>query len=610
MKKSTKPAASSKSLRPGASAPHSTRDSFVNMGARLGYGSANQASGGSYQIDYTSHNRWQLEAMYRSSWICGKAVDAIAEDMTKRGIEVTSEVDPGEIDQLMAFWNALRLGDKIADTIKWARLYGGAIAVMLIDGQDLSTPLRIETVNRDQFKGLQVLDRWCVNPSLSNLVTQLGPDLGLPMFYDVINDSMALKAAHIHYSRVIRIEGQDLPYWQRIGEMLWGQSVLERLYDRLLAFDSTTQGAAQLVYKAHLRTYKIEGLRDVIAMGGPGLEGLIKQIEFIRSTQTNEGMTLMDSSDTFEAHSYAFGGLDTVLLQFAQQLSGALNIPLTRLFGQSPSGLSATGENDIRVYYDGINQEQERRLRTGVDKLLRITYQSVFGKVLKTGSDFTFRPLWQLTEIEKGSLAGTVTTAVTAAFTSGMIDQQTAMKELRQSSRLTGVFTNISDAAIAASPDEIGGELGGELDEDEDEPAPKKGVKDAFAEAKIKREGDGKFGEKGGTGAVSVEHKTLARGIQSEVYSHAASAEATLQVVTRNDGYRAVSDVYVPEGDQGKGIGSSMYLKALESGPLLHEKSEGDNLTLAASRTRASLINKGLAESYSDPYGRTLLRRK
>ena len=254
---------------------------------------------------------------------------------------------------------------------------------------------------------------------------------------------------------VLSLDGQDLPYFQRIAENLWGQSVLERLFDRLLAFDSTTQGAAQLVYKAHLRTYKIEGLRDIIAAGGPILEGLVKQIDFIRSTQTNEGMTLMDSKDEFEAHSYAFGGLDAVLLQFAQQLSGALDIPLTRLFGQSPAGLNSTGESDLRTYYDGINQQQERRLRSGVETLLRLTYLSTFGKPMPDGSDFTFRPLWQLTEVEKGTLAAQLTTAITSACTSSIVGRQTALKELRQQSKLTGVWSNISDEDINAADNDV-----------------------------------------------------------------------------------------------------------------------------------------------------------
>lgn len=449
-----------------------TGDSFQNFEARLGYGTCNLTSQSDYSIDYLSRNRFRLEAQYRSSWICGKAIDLVAEDMTKAGIEINSEgMAPGQDELLTAYWKKLRIWKKLCETIKWARLYGGCIAVMLIDGQALETPLRIDTITKDQFKGLMVLDRWCMTPSLTNLVTELGPELGKPKYYDVLADGVALAKRRIHYSRVIRIEGQELPYWQRIAEMLWGQSVLERLWDRLLAFDSTTQGAAQLVYKAHLRTYKVDGLRDIIALGGPMLEGLIKQIDFIRRTQTNEGLTLMDTKDEFEAHQYTFSGLDTVLLQFSQQLSGALGIPLTKLFGQSPAGLNATGESDIRNYYDSINQEQESQLRPGIGTLLEVTHRSLFGAPLPEGTDFNFEPLWQMDETERATVAQNTTTAVTNAFSSGIIGQQTALKELRQASRASGVFTNISDETINAATDETNpmGEMGGPETDDEDD---------------------------------------------------------------------------------------------------------------------------------------------
>ena len=457
---------SNKALRSDARVAAATpaRDSFQNFQARIGYGAGSVADGGDYSIDYLSRNRYRLEAMYRSSWICGKAVDSVAEDMTKRGIEIVSEAEPGQIDKLLANWKTLKIWDKLCDTVKWSRLYGGAVAVLLIDGQNFSTPLRIETIGRDSFKGLLVLDRWLLQPSLSELVQELGPELGMPKFYELANlqNGVKLSQSKIHHSRVFRIDGQDLPFFQSIGENLWGQSVLERLFDRLLAFDSTTQGAAQLVYKAHLRTYKVEGLREIIAAGGKALEGLVKQIDFIRSTQTNEGMTLMDAKDEFEAHAYQFGGLDEILLQFAQQLSGALSIPLTRLFGQSPAGLSATGESDLRTYYDGIEQEQERRLRSGIDQLIAVSFRSMFGQTVPEGTDFTFRPLWQISESEKAAIGSSLTSAIASAQTSGIIGRQTALKELKQLSHVTGVFSNVTDEMIAAADDDVdAGEFAG-----------------------------------------------------------------------------------------------------------------------------------------------------
>lgn len=434
--------------RASAQAKRFTTDSFQNFAARVGIGTDNQSSGGSYGFDFISRNRVQMEAMYRSSWIVGAVVDCVAEDMTRAGISLTTDMKPDDQQKLDQAMERTQIWDALCDTIKWGRLYGGAIAVMLIDGQKMATPLNIESVGEGQFKGLLVLDRWLVQPSLDDLVTELGPDLGKPKFYDVVADSMALKRERIHYSRVLRIDGVDLPYWQRISENLWGQSVIERLFDRLLAFDSTTQGVAQLVYKAHLRTLKVQNLRDIIATGGPAFEGLIKQIDLIRRYQSNEGLTLLDSSDEFQVDQYTFAGLDDVLLQMAQQLSGASEIPLTRLFGQSPAGLNATGDGEMKQYHEGINTKQERRLRMPLTRLIEVMARSALGKALPDGWSFTFNSLQRMSDTEKATIATQTTTAVLDAAEAGVIDQATALKELKQSSEVTGVFTNITDEMI------------------------------------------------------------------------------------------------------------------------------------------------------------------
>lgn len=427
----------------------STGDSFANFEARTGYGTANQSSASGYQFDFISRNRIQLEAMYRSSWIVGKVVDAVAEDMTRAGIDIDADTDPKDTKKLTEAQERLRLWDQICDTIKWARLYGGALGVLLIDGQQMSTPLNVDSIGRGSFKGIHVLDRWLVQPSLTDVVTELGPSLGMPKFYDVVADGMALKRQRIHYSRVIRVDGVDLPYWQKITENLWGQSVVERLFDRLIAFDSTTAGAAQLIYKAHLRTYGVKGLRDIISTGGPAMEGLVKQIEMIRRYQSNEGLTLMDAEDVFETHQYAFSGLDNVLLQFGQQLSGATDMPLVRLFGQSPAGLNATGDSDMRMYDDMIRKEQERRLRAPLTTIMDVLHRSVLGRPPADGFGFTFNSLIQLTSTEKAAIAQQNTTTVLDAMDAGVIDRATALNELRKSGQVTGVWTNITDEMVA-----------------------------------------------------------------------------------------------------------------------------------------------------------------
>lgn len=425
-----------------------TKDSFENFASRVGLQANNQNAASHYTFDLISRNRVQMEAVYRSSWIAGMAVDLVAQDMTRAGIELQSDLNPQDKDRLSKALERLQIWNQLCDTVKWSRLYGGAIAVMLIDGQDVGTPLRMETIAKGQFKGLLVLDRWLVQPSLEDLVTEYGPHLGKPKYYTVVADAQALINQRIHYSRVIRLEGVQLPYWQRIAENGWGQSVLERLWDRLIAFDSTSAGASQLVYKAHLRTYKVDKLRELIATGGKAFEALVKQIDMIRLYQSNEGLTLMDASDEFEAHQYAFSGLSDLLLSFGEQISGALQIPLVRLFGQSPGGLNSSGDSDLRTYYDNVAAWQDKDLRPGVTTLLEVISLSVLGRPMPDGWDFHFNPLWQLTDTEKADIGSKDTASIVQAYDAGLISRATGLKEMRQSSQTTGLWSNITDEDI------------------------------------------------------------------------------------------------------------------------------------------------------------------
>ena len=431
-----------------------TQDAFQNFALNLGRGTNNALTGSSYGFDPITRVRTLLDFIHRGSWLGGVAIDLVADDMTRAGVELLSINKPEDIETIQQELIQLHVWKKINETVKWARLYGGAIAVILIDGQKPETPLRLETVGREKFRGLMVLDRWMVEPSLQNLVSEYGPHLGEPMFYRVVSDAPALRNQLIHHSRCIRLIGIELPYWQRIMENLWGISVLERLYDRMVAFDSATAGASQLVYKSYIRTIAIDGLKDALTQGGEASSGIYRYVELMRKFQGIEGISLIDGKDKFEAQGFSgFSGIGEVLLQLGQQLAGALQIPLVRLFGQSPAGLNSTGESDLRTYYDGIKQAQERDLREGVNKVLRIAAASK-GITLPEEFTFNFVPLWQLDEPQKSEVADRDSRNIMDIEGSGLISPQIALKELRQLSKVTGRWTNITEEDVNAASEE------------------------------------------------------------------------------------------------------------------------------------------------------------
>ena len=203
-----------------------------------------------------------------------------------------------------------------------------------------------------------------------------------------------------------------------------------------------------------LRVLKLKGFREAVASGGPATQGVLNSLKLNNYYQSIEGMSLIDAEDNLEIHGHqAFGGLAEALVHFGQQLSGALQIPLVRLFGQSPAGLNSSGESDLKTYYDGIRNLQMRMLKTGALKIYRCCAASI-GIQLPDDFDLSFKSLWQMTEPEKAQVAAQDSATVVAVWQSGLIKAAVALMELKQLSRLTGRFTNITDEVIAEAESE------------------------------------------------------------------------------------------------------------------------------------------------------------
>lgn len=450
-------------------------DGFANFSARLGVNPRGQfgtednlLSRGHYEFNLLTRNRVQLEAAYRGSWIAGAVVDTIAEDMTRAGIEMNTNEGAEDVQTIESEISRLQIWPSTCFGIKMGRLYGGAISVMQIEGQNLDTPIDFENIKEGAFKGLVIYDRWQVYPVLDSII-DVGPEMGLPLFYDIVlgsnlNDpgqepggqetKNASGRVRIHHSRCNRHIGIELPFFQAITEMMWGESILERLWDRLIMFDTATASTGSLINRAQLRTVGIDGLREILAGGGEAQEALIAQFEYMRQFQQNEGITLLDKNDVFASTAYSFAGLSDVLIQMGQQISGACNTPLVKLFGQSPAGLSATGDSDIRMYYDYINAQQNAKLRNGMERLLKVIWKSVLGKPLPEDFTFVFTPLWQMSASEKATIAKTNADTIIEAYTEAIVDKATAMKELKQTSGDTGIFTHITDEHVEEAEEE------------------------------------------------------------------------------------------------------------------------------------------------------------
>ncbi|MCV5513127.1 DUF1073 domain-containing protein, partial [Escherichia coli] len=100
-------------------------------------------------------------------------------------------------------------------------------------------------------------------------------------------------------------------------------------------------------------------------------------------------------------------------------------------FGQSPKGFS-TGDADLANYYDRVSSLQERRLRMPMRWILDIMHRSELGKPLPDDFTFEFNPLWQMSDVDRSTVALNTTNAISTALGDGLMTLKAAMTDLRE----------------------------------------------------------------------------------------------------------------------------------------------------------------------------------
>ena len=486
-----------------------TLDEFVNPLARSGAGMPNLLEATEYPLTRFTQNWQVLNSLYRSHWVVQKIINTIPQDMMKNGYDFQSDINPDQIQKISKIIRQTRLHSKILNGLYWGRLYGGAAGIIMIDGEAdrMDEPLDLDRVMPGAFKGLLIMDRWSGIMPSADLITDItDPDFGMPEYYEVTLPE-GQGVIRLHNSRVCRFSGREMPYLEKLAENYWGTSEMEHVFSELKKRDNVSWNIALLTFMANIRVMKMDGMEQLMAYGGgKQQEALYNTLEGLNMMLNNNGIQILGKDDSYESHQYTFSGLGEVYDRFMMDVSGACGIPVTKLFGRSPAGMNSTGDADMDNYYDTIEQSQESQLRPVLDKLLPIVCMSALGAV-PDDLDYIFNPVRRPSNDEKQSLGSQQTAAVVQAYTAGLVSEKTALRELQGSSKLTGMWTNITDKQIEAASDQP--EAAGEMNipgmssmetQDAD-----------FEESKHPRSNDGKFtgGGSGGGNSIGFKQESL-----------------------------------------------------------------------------------------------------
>lgn len=423
-------------------------DGYSNVPANLGAGANNLVQTANYAMERFTWDYYTLNILFRNNWIAKAIIEKPANEMLKNGFSIHSQIEPDKIDKIMNIWQKTKTQNKFLKCLKWARLYGGCLLIPMIENQgDLSKPLDYETIMPDSYKGCFTVDRWSgVSPSIELVDNITDPDFGQPEYYDV-SDNTTGKTFRIHHSRVIKMIGREMPYWEEIAETYWGASELEHVYTELKKRDDTSANISFLIFLANIRVFKMDGMSQMLSIGDQqAAQRVYETMKTMNHLMCNTGTLAIDKEEDFAMHGYSFTGINDVYESFMLDISGAAEIPVDKLFGRSPSGFNS-GAETLQNYYDTIDEKRETYVREPLEKIVKIITMSALGEI-PDDIEIDFNPVRRPSDLEKSDLAQKNAQPIFDAYAGGLIGKGTALKELKQQSDITGLWTNITDEMI------------------------------------------------------------------------------------------------------------------------------------------------------------------
>lgn len=362
----------------------------------------------------------QLEAAYRGDWVSRKIIDIPAYDSTREWRDWQAESD--QITAIEDLERKFNLKKRLMQAMIKARLYGGGALIIGVNQGKPEEAVNLDAIKKDSLQFVHAVSRYDLSAGPIQLDI-MDPYYGEPQYYD----STGSNVVRLHPSRVVRLLGKELP---RLGiSDGWGDPVLQSIVDAVLQYGSVAQGIANMVQEAQVDVIRIPGLTDNIS-SKEYEDRLKKRFGLAANAKSLFNMLLLDKEEEWQRINAAFNSLPDVCKLYLETVAGAADIPGTRMLGQSPRGLNATGISDIRNYYDKIAGDQESDLTPAMERLDEVLIRSALGSK-PDEIYYKWNPLWQMDDAQKSDIALKKAQAFQIDVNSGVMDSA-VMKQARE----------------------------------------------------------------------------------------------------------------------------------------------------------------------------------
>jgi uncharacterized protein len=339
----------------------------------------------------------------------GHGAAGIADDMVRKWIEFKASAGVDKSDRIKALtdkFEAIRVQADIKTHIIHALGYGRSHLYLdtgsTDDKEELKTDLGTGARSAasaykmpgKQLLGIRPIEPVWVSPHDYETSNPLKPNWYKPNAWHVMSNE-------VHASRLLTTIPFPVSDLLKPAYSFGGLPLIQLGKPYVDNWLNVRQGTTDIVLAYSIFALATE-MGDVLS-GGAG-DNLEQRVALFNKWRSNKGTFVYDKNkEDFKNISANVAGIEAIQAASQEHMSAAWRIPLVKLTGISPSGLNASSEGEIRVYYDLIHSMQEQVIRPHIQIIMDLCSIELFGDV-DDDISFDFVKLFEVTELEAAQI--------------------------------------------------------------------------------------------------------------------------------------------------------------------------------------------------------------
>lgn len=308
--------------------------------------------------------------------------ETLSTEMTRKWLKLIGKGEGDKSDKIAEI--TARMEElKVRDLFERAALldgeFGRSQIIFNIKGQDSDAarqlPLTIDDggIKQGSLQSMQCFEPYWSTPFSWNAMYPEREDFYKPTSWYVMGRKT-------HTTRILTFIGREVPDLLKPSYNFGGISLSQLMQPYVNAWLRTRKSVNDLIHNFSVTALATD-MATTLQDGDDG-QGLIARATLFTQNRDNQGLMLINKeSEEIQKHDTSLASLDKLQAQAQEHMAAPAHVPLIKLLGVVPTGLNATGEGEIQVWYDHVRAMQDKLFGRNFEIVLKVVQLDLYGSI-------------------------------------------------------------------------------------------------------------------------------------------------------------------------------------------------------------------------------------